>query len=620
MAQDPEIQEILLRVDLVDLIGTRVKLTRSGKSFKGLCPFHPEKTPSFHVYPTDGVKPGFFHCYGCHKGGDALTFLTNREGLSFPEALEQLAGKVGIELRRRPEISGKQRRNRLAVMDQCQSHYRSNLKHAQRGEKARDYLKKRSVDENLCDRFGLGYALSEWEGLSRLLQKNAENLQIALEQGLIKRSENRSGYFDFFRDRLMFPIYGASGQLVAFAGRDLSGDSSAKYMNSSETDLFRKGQILYGLHLAKEKIRKTKRAILVEGYFDVTRMHACGFEETVAPMGTAVTPEQLALLERLAEEVVFLFDGDSAGVTAALRSLEQTWNLKIGVRVVHLPQGVDPDEYLLDHSQEEMESLLQSGRPGFAYLLERATEGAAVQTPEGIRRVVERVFESLSKIESRILLDLRLKETANRIGTSYESLKQDWVRYRGNQRTREGPGRERPGVPPPGGERPDDSPVEKAKKGLLALILLPENRLEKAMGRTFAEHPTARKFLKDALGSLEANRTAEVLLPVIQAYLNGGRDAAHQIWTKQENDARRWELEAELREERIPENPLRTLRDYTHTLKRSEIESRIAFRRNKLAVAEESQNWEDIGRLATEIDELVKERETILSERTEEVG
>ena len=488
MVQDPQIHEILLRVDLLDLIGDSVKLTRSGRSYKGLCPFHAEKTPSFHVYPSDGVKPGFFRCYGCQKSGDALSFLTEKEGLTFPEALEQLARQVGVELKRRSGVSPGKHRSRLELMDQCQNHFRSNLRHPEKGRKASEYLRQRSVDDDLATRFGLGYALDSWDGLTRLFRSNDEAVQMAQAQGLIKKNEDRGSLFDFFRDRLMFPIHGPSGQLVAFAGRDLSGQTNAKYMNSAETDLFKKGRILYGLHQAKEKIRTVKRVILVEGYFDVIRMHAFGFEETVAPMGTAVTPEQMSLLERLAEEVIFLFDGDSAGVSAALRSLEQTWNLKINARVAHLPEGMDPDDFLLANSAEEMSQRLENATASFTYLLDRMVERHGLETPEQVRKVAAEVFGSLQSIQSRLNLDLRLKELAERIGVSLELLRRDWNQFENARQQRKGPVSVEDG-PAAYAKILNASrsiPSEEARKGLLTLLLLSAEDLDAAMGQTFA--------------------------------------------------------------------------------------------------------------------------------------
>lgn len=627
MAQDPQVHEILMRVDLIDLIGSSVKLTRSGRSYKGLCPFHPEKTPSFHVYPSDGVKSGFFHCYGCKKGGDALTFLTEREGLTFPEALEQLASKVGVELERRKGPSKEQRQSRFEFLDLCQSHFRSNLRNPEKGEKARLYLKERSVDSKLADRFGLGYALDSWESLTSLFRGNKENLNLALAQSLCKRNERTGGLHDFFVDRLMFPIHGSSGQLVAFAGRDLSGKTGAKYLNTSETDLFKKGRVLYGFHQAREKIRETRRAILVEGYFDVIRMHAYGFEETVAPMGTAVTSDHVSFLERQTEELVLLFDGDSAGMTAALRSLDQTWNSTLSVKVAHLPEGSDPDDYLLSRSGEAMAELLEDAKPSFDYLVDRTIETCGIDSPDRVRKTVGTIFEALSNIESSLQVELRLKQLADRTGLGFESLKQDWSRYANAQTKKKGPSSASAGVQGSGatdtvyGGRKNTT-LDEARKGLLRLLLLDEDRLREAMGATFAAHPEARKCLDLVLQTMANEKdSAGAFRPVLEAYLEKGPEESRKVWeSSRENDLNRWEIEAGLTEENIPEDPLRSLRDYSEALRKAEMERRISDSKGALLNAEQRGDWESVSRLAAEIDELIKKRERILSQRMEEVA
>ena len=627
MAQDPQVHEILLRVDLVDLIGSSVKLTRSGRSYKGLCPFHPEKTPSFHVYPADGVKPGFFHCYGCKKGGDALTYLVEREGLSFPEALERLGAKVGVEILRQKGPSKEQRQSRLEFLDLCQSHFRANLRHPEKGAKARNYLRERSVDPKLADRFGLGYALDSWETLTNLFRGNRENLNLALAQSLCKRNDRTGGLHDFFVDRLMFPIHGPSGQLLAFAGRDLSGQTGAKYLNTSETDLFKKGRALYGFHQAREGIRESRRAILVEGYFDVIRMHAAGFEETVAPMGTAVTPEHVSLLERQAEELILLFDGDAAGIAAALRSLDQTWNSSLSVRVAPLPEGSDPDDFILSHSREEMASLLEEARPSFEYFLDRCIETHGLGAPDRAQKSVMAIFESLANIESSLQAELRLKQVADRTGLGFEALKRDWDRFSKARSQKKGPssstGEASQSAPPlASAESRAVSIAEEARKGLLSLLLLDEERLASAMGNTFAAHPEARKCLGLVLETMSKEKDdRDAFRPVLEAYLERGPKESRKVWeSSRGNDRLRWEIEAVLREENIPEDPLRSLRDYAAVLRKAEIDRRISEAKEGLMASEKNGDWESVSRLAARIDELIEKRERVLSPHPEEVA
>jgi DNA primase len=618
MARDPEIQEILLRVDLVELIGAYLKLSRAGRSFKGLCPFHAEKTPSFHVYPADGIKAGFFHCFGCKKGGDALTFLIDRDGLSFQEALEQLARRVGVELPQKSQQTYQKRQNRFDILNQCQSHFRGNLKHPSKGQAARSYLEGRGFPAELWDRFGLGYALDAWDGLSLALGSSKESLQMAADQGVIRRRDTGSGYFDFFRNRLMFPIHNPAGQIVAFAGRDLAGGSGAKYMNTPETDLFKKGRLLYGLHQARGKIKETGQAIVVEGYFDVIRMHASGFEGAVAPMGTALTRDHLETLDRISEEIILLFDGDAAGHAAALRSLEAAWDLKSTVRVAHLPGGVDPDDFLKDHQPADMVALIEEAASSFQYLVESAVSVHGLGTPEKIQSVVDQVFDSMLGMQSRTALEMRLKELADRVGVSLESLRHDWDRLNRQQRQKKGPDRERkpeqgPGAKP--GSSPFPSREWEARKGIQVLLLQDDGKLEEKLGQPFSRIPEARNSLQGTLEILRDPVEQDRLAPLIQAYLEHGPDSARQMWAAQEDDPMLWEIEAVLREYKLPEDPVKTLEDYTDTLVEIHILKQLGVYRQALRVAGMAQDSDKESRIALHVDQLAKRRDQILSKK-----
>ena len=620
MARDHEIQEILLRVDLVDLIGAYLKLTRAGRSYKGLCPFHNEKTPSFHVYPSDGAKPGFYHCFGCKKGGDALSFLTEREGLSFSEALDQLAKRVGLETPRSHSGVRKSRQNRYEVLNQCQAHFRANLRNPSKGTIARDYLKRREIDTQLSDRFGLGYALDGWDNLAQSLGSNPETLAIASQQGLIRQRDNAPGFRDFFRNRLIFPIHNPAGEIIAFAGRDLSGDSQAKYMNTPETDLFKKGRVLYGLHQARNPIREKKRAIVVEGYFDVLRMHAHGFEETVAPMGTALTTDHLMVLERICEELVLLFDGDNAGHSAAMRSLQQTWDLGILVRVAHLPAGQDPDEFLLSHPSEEMRELLDSAPRSFTYMVDGLAAEIGLDSAERIHKVTSRVFESISSMQSHTQIEIRLKELAERIGVPHESLRKDYERSR--IRRAASPGGHTVPVNGPGTSQAtplDPNREREARKGLYVLLLQNEGRIQEALGEAFASHTQARHHLENALRVLRKPQGEDDLALFLEAYLQDGVLSARKVWSEKKQDPLVWEVEAMLREEWFPEDPLRTLTDYTDTLRGIQLERDVERCKAAFISAERAQDWEKVSQIAARLTDLVKQRDMLLS-RSREVG
>ncbi len=323
-----ELDEIREKVDIVELISRYVALKPSGKGYKGRCPFHPDDTPSFHVSPEKKL----WHCFGCGAGGDAIGFLMRIERLSFREALERLAAELGVELKRSGE-----REKLLKINAAAELFFRDNLQ-SPGGKPARDYLLSRGMGPEVWERYGLGYAppsgTSLLSALSRWGISNLEKL------GLIVKGER--GYRDRFVDRVIFPIRDELGRTVAFAGRSLSG-AEPKYLNSPNTPLFEKGTLLYGLDIAKEAIKSSGRAVLVEGYTDVISLQQAGIREAVCSMGTALTESQARRLSRYAREVVLAYDADAAGETSTLRGIGILLDAGLEVRVAPLPEGEDPD-------------------------------------------------------------------------------------------------------------------------------------------------------------------------------------------------------------------------------------------------------------------------------------
>lgn len=334
MGQDEAVREIKERLDIVELVGDAVPLRKVGKNFRGLCPFHTEKTPSFYVSPERQT----FHCYGCGRGGDIFSFVMEKEGLTFPEALETLAERAGVQLAKR--TAG--RRSLSDIMELALAFYRENLQGAS-GEPARRYLESRRLPVAAWSRFELGWAPPAWDGLWAFLRNRGVSRQEALSCGLIV--EGQKGDYDRFRGRVIFPIRDMAGKLTAFGGRVLSGEG-AKYINSPEGPLFNKRSLLYLLPAAKGFIRERGEAIVVEGYMDALRLHLCGFQNAVATLGTSLTVEQAALLKRISDRVLICYDSDAAGQEATLRGMSLLQNEGLEVRVVELPRGKDPDELL----------------------------------------------------------------------------------------------------------------------------------------------------------------------------------------------------------------------------------------------------------------------------------
>lgn len=350
MVAGNDVEEIKQRLDIVEHISEYVQLRRSGANYKGVCPFHEEKTPSFMVSPEKQI----FHCFGCGAGGDAIGFTMKYDGLSFPEALEALARKTGIELKR---SAGGQRARGLkeslrAIQSEASAFFMSHLVKAPNAKK---YLKERGITDEAVKLFSLGYAPPGWHNLEEHLRRKSHKPEIIKKSGVV--AEGQKGPYDIFRSRIMFPIMDISGQVIAFGGRVMD-NSEPKYLNSPDTELFRKGDNLYALNLAKEGIRKDGYAIVVEGYMDAIMCHLHGLTSAVAPLGTALTPGHLKKLRRYSEKVVLIFDGDKAGIAAARRSLDLIMNESLSARVLVLPEGQDPDSMLNDKGEAYMREII----------------------------------------------------------------------------------------------------------------------------------------------------------------------------------------------------------------------------------------------------------------------
>ena len=364
------IRQVVEATNLVDLISEHgITLKRAGTNYKGLCPFHAEKTPSFNVNPLRG----FFHCFGCSTSGDAIKFLTQYDRLSFSEAVEELAKRASIPL----EIeSGSSRRTNpdedrgLRCLREAATFYRENLS-APEGASAIEYLRQRTVSENMQEHFQLGVSPDEWQGALNRLQQNKIAVPDLLGTGLIKISEKSGRHYDTFRGRLMFPIRDFRGRCIGFGARSMKSEDKPKYLNSPETSYYQKSQVLYGLYEGLSSIRKLRRLIFVEGYLDVIRLHENGFEDAVAPCGTALTPDHLKIVRRYADTVILLFDGDTAGKNAALRHANLLLPHALESFIVTLPEGDDPDTFLLKHGKAGFEELLEQKVPALDYLVQQ---------------------------------------------------------------------------------------------------------------------------------------------------------------------------------------------------------------------------------------------------------
>lgn len=378
------------RLDIVDVVGDYVRLHKTGKNFKGLCPFHQEKTPSFIVSPDRQT----FHCFGCGEGGDIFSFIMKIEGLDFREALEILARKAGVTLSV-PSVSGKNedKRSLFDIMELSLLFYRTALKDPG-GRIALHYLNKRDITLEDASLFELGWAPSSWDSLWSHLKKEKISLKEALDCGLV--IEGTKGVYDRFRGRIIFPIRDVSGKLLAFGGRVTDGDG-AKYINSPEGLLYSKRQNLYLLHIAKQEIREKKRAILVEGYMDAIRLHLSGYKETIASLGTALTEDQARLLKRFTDLCFICYDSDTAGQEATVRSMYVLQQCGLDVRVVGLPSGKDPDDLL---SHEDGNALFNKSlnRALPLVLFHLSLRQSQLENPQTRRTAVEDLLQGFAQL------------------------------------------------------------------------------------------------------------------------------------------------------------------------------------------------------------------------------
>jgi DNA primase len=416
---DDLINQIKDRVDIADIVSHHVSLTKAGQNLKGLCPFHQEKSPSFTVSPSRQI----FHCFGCGAGGNVFTFLTRITGASFPEVVRDLGRKVGVEITESVEQGQRSAQaNRLEQVNQAAAAwFTHNLRDARIGASARDYLAGRGMERSTIDRFGIGVAPPEWDGLFKALTTQGFAQQELLTAGLITARERGTGYFDKFRGRVMFAITDVRKRVVGFGGRVL-GDGTPKYLNSPDTPLFKKGQTLFAFDQAREAIARTKTVIVVEGYFDAIALHQAGLSHTVATLGTALTPEHIQALRRFATNVVLLFDPDAAGVRAALRGLDLFVNSGLGVKVMTLPAGDDPDTFIRKEGPEAFARLEQAAPSLLDYALDHSVKQAAAGSLEERIRSVDEVLRVLQKSEHPIEREERMRLVAERLGISQQRL------------------------------------------------------------------------------------------------------------------------------------------------------------------------------------------------------
>jgi DNA primase len=423
------IDELTARADIVELIGSRVEMKKAGREYRACCPFHNEKTPSFWVSP----QKQFYHCFGCGAHGTALGFLMEYDKLSFPEAIEELAGRLGLDV---PREASSQPDNTGST----QPLYDMNLKVAKHfasvlpgDARAREYAKKRGLTRETVDKFMIGFAPNSWNELLKRFGATESDKKVLFDCGLVierERTDSRTldRFYDRFRDRLMFPIRDSRGRVLAFGGRIVD-QGEPKYLNSPETLLFHKGRELYGLYEVRQSRATLKRLMVVEGYMDVARLHQAGVNYAVATLGTATTPEHLRRIFKLVNEVVFCFDGDKAGRAAAWRALNNALpEAREGrqIRFLFLPEGHDPDSLVGEEGREKFEKRLETSLPLSEYLVQALAEQADLSHADGRAQFAELARPLVTKVTPGVYRDLLIDRLSESIKLSSVRLNQLW--------------------------------------------------------------------------------------------------------------------------------------------------------------------------------------------------
>ena len=422
------LDDLLDRVDIVEVIDRRVKLKKTGKNYSARCPFHDEKTPSFSVNP----EKQFYYCFGCGAGGNALGFVMDYENVDFPQAVETLASSAGLQVPREPAPGGAARAQSeqgnkplYALLEQVANYYKQQLRQHPQAKNAVDYLKSRGLTGEIAKRFDLGFAPPGWDNLLQALGEDEAQRKLLMQAGMLVENESKRIY-DRFRDRVVFPIRDQRGRIIAFGGRVL-GDDKPKYLNSPETPIFQKGRELYGLYQAKQANRKLERILVVEGYMDVIALAQHGINYATATLGTATSKAHLERIYRLCPEVVFCFDGDEAGRKAAFRALEAALPcMEDGrqARFLFLPEGEDPDTMVRSGGAEHFQQLLDSATPLETFLFESMEQGLDTSNMDGRARLSKLALPYIRQLPDGVFRQLMFQALAQRTGLELNSLMQ----------------------------------------------------------------------------------------------------------------------------------------------------------------------------------------------------
>jgi DNA primase len=512
---EEKITEIKDATDIVDVVGESVLLKKAGRNFQGLCPFHSEKTPSFTVSPEKQM----FYCFGCGEGGSVFTFLMKQRGLTFPEAVKTLAERSGIAIPQGRQSKEQKRRHRerdaiRELNEVARGLYRKTFQRDARGQAARDYLAKRGFHQEVLDTFQIGFAPAGWDNLTRYFQRRGVSLEMAAKAGLIARRRNGEGYYDRFRERILFPIRDQRGHVIGFGGRVLD-DTLPKYLNSPETPLYRKSRSLFGLDTAQSHCRSEERVYIVEGYLDVMALHQNGIRNVVGTLGTALTSDHVRLLRNSigsSGRAVLVFDSDEAGIKAALRSIEVFQSGFIDARILVLPPGHDPDSFMRQSGPRAFINLTKDAKGFVPFLIDTAITRFGLSM-EGRIKILTAVAKPLAAISDPVARSVYVRYLSEKVAIDETAILAKIRQTTGSLSTGKRSGGASQGAPA-ALRQAKLSTVNRIERQLVAMMLqypeiLPEIRKQNLIADV--EDPLLRTIAQEVLGEMAGAPSAAAI-------------------------------------------------------------------------------------------------------------
>lgn len=562
------LEQVRAASEIVDVIGSYLPLKRAGANFVALCPFHKEKSPSFHVNPQRQI----FHCFGCHKGGDVFTFVKEYENIGFMDAVRRLAERAKIPLefgRGEPDQPTRHLKDQLLqIHEQITQRWQNCLANEAAGQLARDYLAQRGVTAEAIKLFRLGAAPEAWDDTVNWAKSKSYELALMEQAGLILKKPETGRHYDRFRGRLMFPICDEQGRVIAFSGRILAGDEkTAKYVNSPETPIFTKSKVFFGLDKSKRAVLDAGFALVCEGQLDLIACYMAGVQNVVAPQGTAFTAEHARILKRYVDEVVLCFDSDEAGQNAAARSLDSLLASGLAVRVAVVPAPHDPDSFIKEHGPDAFRQLVQQAAGFFDYYLNRLCALHDLATDKGRLAVVRGMAEAVRKTGNTVLLDKHAQTTALRLGVSPEAVRAEFQKHPA-ART----------APAPAEESSEETETEAVRPSapefwLLKLVLLCEAEMDWVAAHLdpdWIQHAEVQHILRQRLAA-HLNRTWRGLAAFLDEFAAGN---AQNLIT-----------EASAEERELPD-PARQLNDLLTRLRNQFLDRQLAVLMHRSSLPE----------------------------------